>query len=61
MIHRAPMTKREMTEEDFKYRQGRSKRQADNNEKIMIVIKKFLEIMRLDISKRASGLEHCHY
>ena len=36
MIHRAPMTKREMTEEDFKYRQGRSKRQADNNEKIIL-------------------------
>ena len=37
MIHRAPMTKREMTEEDIKYRQGRSKRQADNNEKIMFI------------------------
>ena len=37
MIHRAPMTKREMTEEDFKYRQGRRKRQADNNEKIMFI------------------------
>tara|TARA_B100001057_G_scaffold51353_1_gene45643 strand:- start:5538 stop:5711 length:174 start_codon:yes stop_codon:yes gene_type:complete len=37
MIHRAPMTNREMTEEDFKYRQGRSKRQADNNEKIMFI------------------------
>ena len=37
MIHRAPMTKKEMTEEDFKYRQGRSKKQADNNEKIMFI------------------------
>ena len=31
------MTRKEMTEEDFKYRQGRSKKQADNNEKIMII------------------------
>ena len=31
------MTKKEMTEEDFKYRQGRSKKQADNNEKIMFI------------------------
>ena len=37
MIHRAKKKKREMTEEDFKYRQGRSKRQADNNEKIMFI------------------------
>ena len=37
MIHRAPMVKKEMTEEDFKYRQGRSKKQADNNEKIMLI------------------------
>ena len=37
MIHRAPMTKKEMTEEDFKYRQGRSKKPADNNEKIMLI------------------------
>ena len=37
MIHRAPMTRKEMTEEDFKYRQGRSKKQADNNEKIMLI------------------------
>ena len=26
-----------MTENDMKYRQGRSKRQADNNEKLMFV------------------------
>lgn len=26
-----------MTKEDFKYRQGRSKRQADANEKIMVI------------------------
>ena len=26
-----------MTEDDVKYRQGRSKRQADNNEKLMFV------------------------
>ena len=35
MIHRAPMTKKEMTEEDFKYRQGRSKKQTENNNKIL--------------------------
>ena len=27
MIHRAPMTRKEMTEEDIKLRQGRSKEQ----------------------------------
>ena len=27
MIHRAPMTRKEMTEEDIKLRQGRSKQQ----------------------------------
>ena len=35
MIHRAPMTKKEMTQEDFKYRQGRSKKQTENNNKIL--------------------------
>ena len=41
MIHRAPMTKKEMTEEDFKYRQGRSKKQTENNNKILVIFTNF--------------------
>tara|TARA_B100000925_G_scaffold276345_1_gene243384 strand:+ start:499 stop:672 length:174 start_codon:yes stop_codon:yes gene_type:complete len=31
MIHRAPMTRKEMTEEDMKYRQGRSRQQYNSS------------------------------
>jgi|TARA_R100000027_G_scaffold40139_1_gene29764 hypothetical protein len=31
MIHRAPMTRKEMTEEDIKYRQGRRKEQVEGH------------------------------
>ena len=37
MKHSEPMTIKEMNEEEFNYRQGRSKKQADNNEKIMLI------------------------
>ena len=38
-----------MTEDDIKYRQGRSKRQADNNEKLMFVSSIGLGIVLLAI------------
>ena len=38
-----------MTEDDVKYRQGRSKRQADNNEKLMFVSSIGLGIVLLAI------------
>jgi len=38
-----------MTEDDIKYRQGRSKRQADNNEKLMFVSSIGLGIVLLGI------------
>jgi len=38
-----------MTEDDVKYRQGRSKRQADNNEKLMFVSSIGLGIVLLGI------------
>lgn len=31
MIHRAPMTRKEMTEEDYQYRQGRRKEQVEGH------------------------------
>jgi len=31
MIHRAPMTRKEMTEDDIKYRQGRRKEQVEGH------------------------------
>lgn len=38
-----------MTEDDVKYRQGRSKRQADNNEKLMFISSIGLAIVLLGI------------
>ena len=38
-----------MTENDMKYRQGRSKRQADNNEKLMFVSSIGLAVVLLGI------------
>ena len=38
-----------MTEDDIKYRQGRSKRQADNNEKLMFVSSIGLAVVLLGI------------
>lgn len=38
-----------MTENDIKYRQGRSKRQADNNEKLMFVSSIGLAVVLLGI------------
>ena len=38
-----------MTKDDIKYRQGRSKRQADNNEKLMFVSSIGLGIVLLGI------------
>ena len=38
-----------MTEHDIKYRQGRSKRQADNNEKLMFVSSIGLAVVLLGI------------
>lgn len=31
MIHRAPMTRKEMSEDDIKYRQGRRKEQVEGH------------------------------
>lgn len=38
-----------MTKDDIKYRQGRSKRQADNNEKLMFVSSIGLAVVLLGI------------